>query len=59
MSVGHRAFEGRLLDLKTQKTGIENIGECSVVIIAGPDRRVSVSALSDSHSCVCCPMRIT
>jgi len=31
-------FEGRLLDLKTRNTGIESIGECSVVIIAGPDR---------------------
>lgn len=31
-------FEGRLLDPKTRNTGPESIGECSTVVIAGPDR---------------------
>ena len=31
-------FEGHLLDTKTRKTGPESIGECSTVVIAGPDR---------------------
>jgi hypothetical protein len=31
-------FEGHLLNANTRKTGPESIGECSVVVIAGPDR---------------------
>jgi len=31
-------FEGRLLDTKTRTTAAESIGECSVVVIACPDR---------------------
>jgi len=31
-------FEGRLLNRTTRKTDVQSIGECSVVVIAGPDR---------------------